>query len=121
MPSQTTTHSRRHDGSASEAAGRLSEPVPLQLPTNGHQLHAVKMRAKCVLCVAAPLLLQLLLLAPRAGGTDGQVIDIMPMLLELMFEPHHRNFVKNLYENQMLVRCNSIRWAGLHRVPRRVC
>jgi hypothetical protein len=78
--------------------------VPLQLPTNGHQLHAVKMRAKCVLCVAAPLLLQLLLLAPRAGGTDGQVIDIMPMLLELKFEPHHRNFVKNLYENKMLVR-----------------
>ena len=70
--------------------------------------------ARCGLavCVAATLL---------GEAAAPATVDIMPMLMELKFEPHHRNFVKNLYENQMLVRCNSIRWAGLHRVPRLVC
>ena len=30
--------------------------------------------------------------------------DINQLLADLKFEPHHRNFVRNLYEKQMLVR-----------------
>ena len=42
--------------------------------------------------------LSLLLGACWAGDPD-----IMALLLHLKFEPHHRNFVKNLYDKQMLV------------------
>ena len=49
--------------------------------------------------VRCPLIaLSLLLGACWAGDPD-----IMALLLHLKFEPHHRNFVKNLYDKQMLV------------------
>ena len=44
------------------------------------------------------LIIALLLHACWAGDPD-----IMALLLHLKFEPHHRNFVKNLYDKQMLV------------------
>ena len=46
-------------------------------------------------CIGATLL---------GEASSPATVDIMPILMELKFEPHHRNFVRNLYENQMLVR-----------------
>ena len=70
--------------------------------------------ARCGLavCVAATLL---------GEAAAPATVDIMPMLMDLKFEPHHRNFVKNLYENQMLVRCNSMRRGHFHHAPRLLC
>ena len=61
-------------------------------------------------CIGATLL---------GEASSPATVDIMPILMELKFEPHHRNFVKNLYENQMLVRSNAVHRLSALRHARR--
>ena len=58
---------------------------------------------------SSPLIALSLLGACWAGDPD-----IMALLLHLKFEPHHRNFVKNLYDKQMLVSRRPPRSPAIH-------
>ncbi len=82
--------------------------LSLRCGSGGEEM--VGARWRLVLCVGAALLVE--------AGSPATV-DIMPMLMELKFEPHHRNFVRNLYENQMLVRTSGVLLGFARRAPRR--